>query len=110
MPDERQGGDTSDSLELAGPDAVVRNGSTIKRVSTYPSQVANLTISLGGDEDVSWSGLSGFSLRGGDDGSLSVVVDCSEAAVVENVTTTAFAGEYGAGQRFYFQVIRFWTR
>ncbi|CAM9547550.1 unnamed protein product, partial [Laminaria digitata] len=33
-----------------------------------------------------------------------VVVDCSEAPVVENVTATAFAGEYGAGQRIYFQV------
>ena len=90
------------------------NGSTIQRASTFPSQAANLTILSGGSGDddgddhddpaiVETSGLySDFSLRG-DDGS-AVVVDCSDAPKVENVTATAFAGEYGAGQRIYFQV------
>lgn len=55
-------------------------------------------------------GLHGFSLRGDDDGAISVsdlppvVVDCSDVPVVLNVTATAFAGEYGAGQRIYFWV------
>lgn len=108
-------------MEIAGSDALVLNGSTIQRVSTFPSQAANLSLlsggsgggSSGGGSDTATSGqtsgLSDFSLRGGgngdDDGSSSpVVIDCSEAPVVENVTATAFAGEYGAGQRIYFQV------
>ena len=102
-----QPGDTSDALGIAGSDALVLNGSTIRRVSTFPSQAANLSLlgGRGGDTvETQTSGLSGFSLRGGDGGSSPVVVDCSEAPVVENVTATAFAGEYGAGQRIYFQV------
>lgn len=73
-------------------------------------QAANLTIVPGGNGEkeatTAAGGLSGFSLRGGgdDDDDHPVVVDCSEAPVVENVTATAFAGEYGAGQRIYFQV------
>lgn len=57
----------------------------------------------GGGEEGGTPGLSGFSLLA-DDGSSPIVVDCSDAPVVENVTATAFAGEYGAGQRVYFQV------
>lgn len=107
-PKTRQSGDTSDGLEIAGPDALELNGSTIQRVSTYPSQAANVTFITGGgdgsDESAGGTlGLSGFSLLG-DDGFSPVVLDCSEAPIVENVTSTAFAGEYGAGQRIYFQV------
>lgn len=81
------------------------NGSTIQRSSTYPSQAVNLTLLSGSSDEGgggTW-GLSGFSLRG-DDGSSPVIVDCSEVPTIDNVTATAFAGEYGAGQRVYFQV------
>lgn len=132
-----QPGDTSDGLEIAGPNALVLNGSTIRRVSTFPSQAANLTFYSGGGASTSIStdtgtgdnndegsdsgtgGLYGFSLRGitdnvGENSTSSfaaaadlppVAVDCSDVPVVLNVTSTAFAGEYGAGQRIYFQVI-----
>lgn len=102
-----QPGDTSNAVEIAGSDALVLNGSTIQRVSTFPSQAANLSLLSGRGSDTAntqTSGLSDFSLRGGNDGWSPVVVDCSEAPVVENITATAFAGEYGAGQRIYFQV------
>lgn len=90
-------------------------------MSTSPSQLANLTIESGGrnstgssdDDDGGTLGLYGFSIRGsGDDAdgststadSLPVVVDCSDIPGVLSVMATAFAGEYGAGQRIYFQV------
>lgn len=120
-----QPGDTSDGIEIAGADALALNGSTIKRASTFPSQSANLTLysggSSGGNSSISGDsdgtlGLYGFSLRGddgggGDEGADSsdlppVAVDCSVTPFVLNVTATAFAGEYGAGQRIYFQVCR----
>lgn len=93
-----QPGDTSDRLGLAGPNALVLNASTIQRASTFPTQEANLTLSASNLIE----GLVGYSLRA-EDGS-TVVVDCSEVPVVGNVTSTAFGGEYGAGQRIYFQV------
>ena len=99
-------GDTSNGLEVAGADAVLLNGATIQRAATHPSQAANLTLlgADGGDPGEGGTrGLVGFSLRG-EDGLLPVVVDCSEAPVVQTVKATAFAGEYGAGQRIYFQV------
>ncbi|CAM9804617.1 unnamed protein product, partial [Scytosiphon promiscuus] len=112
-----QPGDTSDGLEIAGSDALMLNGSTIRRMSTFPSQAANLTFDSGGEySDGGTGGLYGLSLRGSSDdagveSSTSsvadlppVVVDCSDTPVVLNVTSTAFAGEYGAGQRIYFQV------
>ncbi|CAN0022502.1 unnamed protein product, partial [Hapterophycus canaliculatus] len=87
-----QPGDTSDGLEIAGPDALVLNGSTIRRE----------------DGDIGTGRLYGFSLRGSSSSLgadlLPVVVDCSDIPVVLNLTSTAFAGEYGAGQRIYFQV------
>lgn len=100
-----QSGDTSDGLQVASSDSLVLNGSTILRVSTYPSQAANLTLVSGSEVDGggTTSGLPDFLLRGGDN-SLPVVIDCSKVPVVKNVTATAFAGEYGAGQRVYFQV------
>lgn len=110
--DVKQAGDTSDGLEIASSDALELNGATIRRVSTSPSQDANLVFSSGDDDGVGTRGLYGFSLRGdgedGDDSSSAelppVVIDCSEAPTVLSVTATAFAGEYGAGQRIYFQV------
>lgn len=103
-----QPGDTSNGLEIAGTDALQLNGANIQRVSTSPSQLADLTINGGGT-----SGLSQLSLRGGGDDAdvstsaadlLPVVLDCSDTPVVLGVMATAFAGEYGAGQRIYFQV------
>lgn len=78
-------------------------------MSTSPSQLANLTFVSSGrsvDDDGGTLGLYEFSLRGGgnDADSLPVVVDCSDTPVVLGVMATAFAGEYGAGQRIYFQV------
>ncbi len=110
--DVKQAGDTSDGLEIASSDALDLKGATIKRVSTSPSQDANLVFSSGDDDGEGTQGLYGFSLRGdgedGDDSSSAdlppVVIDCSEAPTVLSVTATAFAGEYGAGQRIYFQV------
>ena len=115
-----QPGDTSDGLEIAGSDALELNGASILRVSTSPIQFADLTIASGGsdssgssgDDDGGTLGLYDFSLRGGDDADVSVstadsppvVVDCSDTPVVLGVMATAFAGEYGAGQRIYFQV------
>lgn len=85
----------SGGLALAGPNAIVLNGSSIQRASTNPTQAANLTVADGG--------LLGFSLVAADGSP--VLLDCSEAPVVENVKATAFAGTYGAGQRIYFQVL-----
>ena len=113
-----QPGDTSNGLEIADTDALELNGASILRVSTSPSQLADLTIASGGSDSSSGGddggtlGLYGFSLRGGDDANVyvsnadspPVVVDCSDAPVVLGVMATAFAGEYGAGQRIYFQV------
>lgn len=115
-----QPGDTSDGLEVSGTDALQLNGASIQRVSTYPSQSADLTIGSGGSDgsssdgsDGGTSGLYGFSLRGsGGVADISVaaadsppvVIDCSETPVILGVMATAFAGEYGAGQRIYFQV------
>lgn len=81
-------------------------------MSTSPSQLADLTIASGGSDDGGTLGLYGFSLRGGDDADASVstadsppvIIDCSDTPVVLGVMATAFAGEYGAGQRIYFQV------
>lgn len=50
------------------------------------------------------TGLSGFSLIGDNDSASRVVIDCSGSPAVDSVASTAFAGEYGAGQRVYFQV------
>ena len=114
--DINQSGDTSDGLEIASSDALELNGASIRRVSTSPTQDANVVFYSGGDEDSDGGGggtqgLYGLSLRGDDDGDSSssadsppVVIDCSDAPVVISVTATAFAGEYGAGQRIYFQV------
>lgn len=91
-------------------------------MSTSPSQPAILTFDGGGsvssgssgvDDDGGTLGLYDFSLRGGGDDTdisssaadlLPVAVDCSDTPVVLSVIATAFAGEYGAGQRIYFQV------
>lgn len=110
-----QPGDTSDGLEIAGTDALQLNGASILRVSTSSSQSANLVIESGSSDgdDGGTLGLYEFSLRGGGDDagvststadSLPVVVDCSDTPVVLGVMATAFAGEYGVGQRIYFQV------
>lgn len=112
-----QPGDTSDGFEIAGADALALNGSAIMRASTFPFQSANLTFHSGGGSGNNSSGdsdgtlgLYGFRLRGGGDESTDssdlppVTVDCSGTPLVLNVTSTAFAGEYGAGQRIYFRV------
>lgn len=101
LPHALQTDDKSDGLAIAGPSSVVLNGSAIQRASTTPVQDVNLTI-------LSTEGLVGYSLvraeEGDDTSATTVVVDCSETPVVENVTSTAFGGVYGAGQRIYFQV------
>ncbi|CAM9188184.1 unnamed protein product, partial [Discosporangium mesarthrocarpum] len=94
-----QPGDRTSSMSLNDTGALVLNGSTIERASTAPSQAADLIMpATQGD------GTDGDLKLRGDSGDL-VVVDCSPTPEVVNVSTTAFGGEYGAGQRIYFKVM-----
>lgn len=97
--DCRQDGDTADVLAYSGDTAVFLNGSTVRRAATTPTQDANVTLTEATSET---SGVPSTYILG--EGGSPIVVDGSDAPIVQNVTSTAYAGEYGAGQRIYFQV------